>query len=74
MLSLGPAARAWGRLPLVGAVAGTLVLTSTLDLSGRRTFASGEASHLMAAIGFGYLWLLAKPDGFASREDAVCPP
>lgn len=52
-------ARAWGMLPLVGAIVAMLATTSVFDIAtGHATFES-ESTHLFEVIGLFFLWMLA---------------
>jgi predicted anti-sigma-YlaC factor YlaD len=53
-------ARAWGLVPLVGALVGSLVATSLLDLAAARTTAGGESAHVLEFLGLVFVWMLAR--------------
>lgn len=52
--------RAYGMLPLVGALVASLVVIAAVDLAGGRAGAGDEAAHLLDLVGFGFLWLVSR--------------
>jgi predicted anti-sigma-YlaC factor YlaD len=54
-------ARAWGMLPLVGAVVAALFITAGVDVVDGRVAATGEVSHVLEILGLCFLWRLARP-------------
>jgi predicted anti-sigma-YlaC factor YlaD len=54
-------ARAWGMLPLVGAVVAALFVTAGVDVVDGRAAATGEVSHVLEVLGLLFLWRLARP-------------
>lgn len=52
--------RAWGMLPLVGAVTFALGVTAIVDVSTSNTSFAAESSHLVEAIGLMFLWYIAR--------------
>jgi predicted anti-sigma-YlaC factor YlaD len=51
--------RAFGLLPIAGALAGCMVFTAVLDLADGRVAAAGEAHHLLDVAGLVLLWVLS---------------
>jgi predicted anti-sigma-YlaC factor YlaD len=51
--------RAFGLLPITGALAACMVVTAALDLAGGRAGALGEAHHVLDLAGLVLLWVLA---------------
>lgn len=52
--------RAWGMLPLVGAVAIALGITGVVDAATGHTNLGAESTHLLEGIGVIFLWKLAR--------------
>lgn len=52
--------RAWGMLPIAGALAVGMILTSGLDLLEGRALTAGELTHVIDLLGLGCLWVLAR--------------
>ncbi|MGQ0616154.1 MAG: zf-HC2 domain-containing protein [Acidimicrobiia bacterium] len=52
--------RANGLLPMAAALAGAMALTALVDVVSGRTFALGEAHHVLDLAGLYFLWLLAR--------------
>jgi predicted anti-sigma-YlaC factor YlaD len=67
-------ARAWGLLPLVGALVGCMVATSVLDVAAGRAALATESTHMLEAMGLTFVWMLARlsrrPLGFAALRPA----
>jgi predicted anti-sigma-YlaC factor YlaD len=62
--------RAFGLLPIAGALAACMVVTAVLDMADGRAAALGEAHHVLDVAGLLLLWLLAgapRPRGRRSR-------
>jgi predicted anti-sigma-YlaC factor YlaD len=53
-------ARAWGMLPLVGAVALALGTTAVVDVSSGNATLASESGHLLEVIGLLFLWNIAR--------------
>lgn len=53
-------ARAWGLLPLVAALVGSLVATSLVDLAAGTASLPRESNHLLEAMGLAFVWTLAR--------------
>ncbi len=53
--------RAWGMVPIVAVLVALLALTSSIDLIEGRASALREVTHLLEAVGLGFLWALARP-------------
>jgi predicted anti-sigma-YlaC factor YlaD len=53
-------ARAWGMLPLVGAVALFLGITAVTDVISGATSFGAESSHLLEGVGVLFLWTIAR--------------
>ncbi len=53
-------ARAYGMLPIVGALVACLAVTTTIDLSKGRAGAGSEAGHLLDLMGLAFLWLVTR--------------
>ncbi len=51
--------RAFGLLPMAGALALAIAVTSVLDIAQGRAAAVGEAHHLLDVVGLALLWILA---------------
>ena len=65
--------RAFGLLPIAGALAACMVVTAALDLADGRAAALGEAHHVLDVAGLLLLWLLSgapRPFGRRSRVRA----
>lgn len=56
-------ARAWGMVPLVGAVVATLMAGSVIDLAGGQAVPLREATHLIEVAGLVLVWLVARGTG-----------
>jgi predicted anti-sigma-YlaC factor YlaD len=52
--------RAYGMLPIVGALVACLAVTTTVDLTEGRAGAGAEAAHLLDLIGLAFLWLVTR--------------
>jgi predicted anti-sigma-YlaC factor YlaD len=52
--------RAYGMLPIVGALVACLALTTAIDLTDGRTRAGAETAHLLDLVGFAFLWLVSR--------------
>ena len=52
--------RAYGMLPVVGALVACLAITTAVDLTEGRAGAGAEAAHLLDLIGLAFLWLVTK--------------
>ena len=52
--------RAYGMLPLVGALVACLAVTTAVDLTEGRAGAGGEAAHLLDLVGLAFLWLVTR--------------
>lgn len=52
--------RAWGMLPLVGAVALALGTTAIIDVASGATTLGSESGHLMEGLGLLFLWNIAR--------------
>jgi predicted anti-sigma-YlaC factor YlaD len=61
--------RAWGMLPLVGALVGCLLATTAADVVDGHAGA-GETLHVLEVIGLGCLWVLAGRPGARPRHRA----
>jgi predicted anti-sigma-YlaC factor YlaD len=63
--------RAWGMLPLVGAIGATLAVTGIIDAATGHTTLNGESAHIVELLGFFFLWMLVRArsahDTVASR-------
>jgi predicted anti-sigma-YlaC factor YlaD len=62
--------RAFGLLPIAGALAACMVVTAALDLTDGRVGALGEAHHVLDVAGLLLLWLLSgapRPSGWRGR-------
>jgi predicted anti-sigma-YlaC factor YlaD len=55
-------APAGGILVLVGVLVTCLTVTMAVDIVAGRTVAAAEAPHMLALLGFGFLWLVAHPE------------
>lgn len=53
--------RAAGLLPMVAALAGTMVVTALLDVGRGEAPFGGEAHHVLDLLGLGFLWALTRP-------------
>lgn len=53
-------ARAYGMLPIVGALVACLAVTTAVDLSEGVAGAGTEAAHLLDLVGLGFLWLVTR--------------
>lgn len=53
-------ARAWGLLPLVGALVGCMVATTALDVVAGRAALMAESPHVLEAMGLAFVWMLAR--------------
>jgi predicted anti-sigma-YlaC factor YlaD len=53
-------ARAWGMLPLVGAVAAALGATAVIDVAGGNATLATESAHLLELVGLLILWNIAR--------------
>jgi predicted anti-sigma-YlaC factor YlaD len=65
--------RAFGLLPVAGALAACMVVTAVLDLADGRVAPLGEAHHVLDVAGLLLLWLLSgapRPHGLRSRVRA----
>ena len=54
-------ARAWGMLPLVGALVASLMLMTAFDIAEGNAAATAEAAHALELVGLAVLWRLARP-------------
>ncbi len=52
--------RAYGMLPVVGALVACLAITTTVNLTGGQAGAGSEAGHLLDLIGLAFLWLVTR--------------
>lgn len=52
--------RAYGMLPIVGALVACLAVTTTVDLTEGRAGAGAEAAHLLDLMGLAFLWLVTR--------------
>lgn len=62
-------ARAWGMLPLVGAVAIFLGITAITDVISGATSIGAESTHLLECVGVLFLWTIAR----ISRDESEVP-
>jgi predicted anti-sigma-YlaC factor YlaD len=53
-------ARAWGMLPIVGALTIALVATGTMDVTSGHTTLADESSHSLEVVGLAALWVVAR--------------
>lgn len=60
--------RAWGLLPVVGALALVISGTAALDLARGDATSLGEAHHLLELAGVVLLWIVAREAGRAARS------
>lgn len=60
-------ARAWGMLPLVGALVACLVVTTGVDITEGHVQLAREATHALEVAGLGLLWTLARRPPAARR-------
>ena len=68
--------RAFGLLPLAGALAACLSLTAVLDITQGRAHTLGEAHHVLDVVGLVLIWLLADaphPFGRSRRRRVPSP-
>ena len=63
--------RAFGLLPIAGALASTMTFTAVLDVSQGRAAAAGEAAHVLDLAALVLLWMLAGRPGLAGRRFGV---
>lgn len=61
--------RAWGMLPLVGAIGAALTATGAYDVMANHTSLTGETTHIMELVGLSFLWALAR----LQRDRATAP-
>ena len=61
-------ARAYGMLPLVGALVACLAVTTAVDLSEGRAGAGAEATHLLDLVGLAFLWLVTRTPVTGNRR------
>jgi predicted anti-sigma-YlaC factor YlaD len=69
--------RAFGLLPMVAALATTMLIAALLDVAEGRVSAAGEATHLLDAAALVLLWMLAGRPWWRSRSRrraATAPP
>jgi predicted anti-sigma-YlaC factor YlaD len=52
--------RAYGMLPIVGALVACLAITTAVDLTDGRAGAGAEAAHLLDLVGLAFLWLVTR--------------
>lgn len=67
-------ARAWGLLPVVGALALVTGVTAVLDVVRGTTSSLGEAHHLLDLAGVALLWVVAREAGATIRARAMGGP
>ena len=53
-------ARAYGMLPIVGALVACLAVTTAVDITEGRAGAGSEAAHLLDLVGLTFLWLITR--------------
>jgi predicted anti-sigma-YlaC factor YlaD len=64
-------ARAWGLLPVVGALAVVLGITALLDIVQGTASSFGEVHHLLALAGVTLLWIVAREAGSTARSRSI---
>ena len=61
-------ARAYGMLPLVGALVACLAVTTAVDVTEGRAGAGAEATHLLDLVGLAFLWLVTRTPAPGNRR------